>query len=127
MYGLLATLVVLTHFAFVLFVMFGGLLVALWPKVAWVHLPLASWGGYVEFSGAVCPLTPLENRLRRMAGESGYTGGFLDEYVVRLLYPPGLTREMQIALGTGAILLNVAVYVWVVRRRRRTAGSGSEP
>ena len=121
MYGVLATLLVLIHFAFILFVMFGGLFALRWPKVVWLHLPLAAWGAYVEFSGRVCPLTPLENHFRRLAGEQGYAGGFIDQYLVRLIYPPGLTREMQIALGAGAILLNVAVYAWVVRRRRRTS------
>lgn len=119
MYGFLATTLVLVHFAFILFVMFGGLLAVRWPKVVWIHLPLAAWGAFVEFSGMVCPLTPLENRFRRLAGEDGYTGDFIDQYIVSLIYPSGLTREMQIALGAGAILLNVMVYGWVVRRRRR--------
>jgi len=121
MYAVLATLLVLIHFAFILFVMFGGLLVARWPKAAWVHLPLAAWGVFVEFSGRVCPLTPLENRFRQLAGVSGYAGGFIDQYLVRLIYPPGLTREMQIALGIGAILLNLAAYAWALRRRRMVA------
>lgn len=119
MYGFLATTLVLVHFAFILFVMFGGLLAVRWPKVVWIHLPLAAWGAFVEFSGMVCPLTPLENRFRRLAGEDGYTGDFIDQYIVSLIYPSGLTREMQIALGAGAILLNVMVYGWVVRRHRR--------
>lgn len=118
MYGILATLLVAFHFAFILFVMFGGLLVIRWPRAAWVHLPLAAWGAYVEFSGRVCPLTPLENRFRQLAGESGYTSGFIDQYLVRLVYPPGLTRDMQIALGVGVVLLNVGVYAWALRRRR---------
>ena len=118
MYGILATLLVAFHFAFILFVMFGGFLVVRWPRAAWIHLPLAAWGAFVEFSGRVCPLTPLENHFRRLAGESGYAGGFIDQYLVRLVYPPGLTREMQIALGAGAILLNVAVYAWALRGRR---------
>ena len=123
MYGILATLVVALHFAFILFVIFGGLLALRWAKAAWVHVPLAGWGAYVELSGRVCPLTPLENHLRRLAGESGYTGGFIDQYLVRLVYPPGLTREMQIALGIGALLLNVGVYAWVLRRRRAATRS----
>ena len=118
MYGILATLLVAFHLAFILFVMFGGLLVARWPRAAWVHLPLAAWGAFVEFSGRVCPLTPLENHFRQLAGQSGYTGGFIDQYLVRLVYPPGLTREMQIALGVGAIVLNAAVYAWAMRRLR---------
>ena len=79
---------------------------------------MAAWGAFVEFSGRVCPLTPLENHLRQLGGQQGYSGGFIDQYLVRLVYPPGLTREMQIALGLGAILLNVAIYAWVLRRRR---------
>ena len=123
MYGTLATLVVLLHFAFILFVVLGGLLAVRWPRAAWVHLPLAGWGAFVELSGRVCPLTPLENRLRQMAGSGGYAGDFLDQYLVRLIYPPGLTREMQIALGIGVVLLNVGVYAWAIRRRPASAAA----
>ena len=118
MYGTLATLIVLVHFAFILFVMFGGLLMLRWRWAPWLHLPAAAWGAFIEFTGRICPLTPLENRLRRLAGGGDYVGDFIDHYLVRIIYPTGLTQEMQVALGAAAILLNFAIYVWVVRRLR---------
>lgn len=117
-YGALATLVVLAHLAFILFVMFGGLLMLRWKRAPWVHLPAATWGAFVELTGRVCPLTPLEQWLRRAAGSGGYTGGFIDQYLVRLIYPPGLTQAMQMTLGAGVVVLNCAIYAWVIRRRR---------
>ena len=123
LYGVLAALVVLSHFGFILFVMFGGLLWLRWRRAPWLHLPAAFWGAYVELSGGVCPLTPLENDLRRAAGAAGYGGDFIEHYVVRLIYPPGLTHEMQVALGVGAVLLNVAIYAWVWRRLRPARGA----
>ena len=117
-YAMLATLVVLTHFAFILFVMFGGFLMLRWRRAPRFHLPAAAWGAFVELTGGVCPLTPLEHRLRRSAGGTGYAGDFIEHYLVRIVYPPGLTQEMQVALGAGAILLNCAIYAWVVRRLR---------
>lgn len=117
-YSLLADLVLLTHVAFVSFVVLGGLLVLRRPWVAWVHVPCALWGIWVVLSGWVCPLTPLENELREAAGGAGYAGGFLNHYVSNLLYPPGLTRGTQVVLGLAALLLNLAVYARTVRRRR---------
>jgi hypothetical protein len=125
LYGTLAVLVVLFHFAFILFVMFGGLFMLWFRWAPAVHLPAAAWGAWIELSGNVCPLTPLENRLRRAAGGTGYPGGFIEHYVLRVVYPPGLTPEIQTVLGVGAVLLNVAVYAWVLRRNRG-AGSGVE-
>ena len=90
---MLADLVVLIHFAFVVFVVAGGLLVWKWPRVAWLHVPCALWGAAVEFGGWVCPLTPLENTLRVRAGEAGYQGDFVARHVMPVLYPEGLTRE----------------------------------
>ncbi len=113
-----ADLVALGHLFFVLFVVLGGLLVLRWRWLAWVHLPCAVWGVLIEFSGWVCPLTPLENRLRRLAGEAGYAGGFVEHYLLPLLYPAGLTRSVQIGLGLFALLINLAVYLWILRRRR---------
>jgi hypothetical protein len=118
-YGTLATMVVLTHFAYILFVMFGGLLMLRWRKAPWVHLPAAAWGAFVELTGRICPLTPLEQWLRRSAGSGDYVGAFIEHYVVRIIYPSGLTQGIQVALGAGAILLNCAIYAWVVRRLRR--------
>ena len=118
---LLADLVLAAHAAFVLFVVLGGVLALRWPRAAWVHVPCALWGSWVVMAGWICPLTPLEVSLRRAAGEAGYEGGFLQHYVELLLYPPGLTREIQVALGVAAVALNVGVYAWAWRKRR--AGS----
>jgi hypothetical protein len=118
-YRFLADLVLVLHLAFVLFVALGGLLVLRWRRAAWVHLPAAAWGAVVMFTGWICPLTPFENELRGWGGEAGYQGGFVEHYVVSLLYPAGLTRGIQVALGLGVILLNVAVYRRVLATRRQ--------
>lgn len=112
-YGVLADLVLLLHLAFVVFVAAGGLLLLRWPRVAWVHLPCAAWGAFVEFAGWICPLTPLENRVRLIAGEAGYEGGFIEHYVIPLLYPDELTRGVQVTLGLMVIAVNTAIYAWV--------------
>ena len=119
-YSLLADLVVGLHLAFVLFVVLGGLLALRWPRIAWLHLPAVAWGALIEWRGWICPLTPLEMGLRRRAGEAGYEGGFLDHYLIPLLYPPGLTRELQLGLAVGVVLLNAVVYAVVLRRRGRS-------
>jgi hypothetical protein len=120
-YGLLADAVLLAHAAFVACVVLGGLLVLRWPRLAWLHLPAVAWGAGIEFAGAVCPLTPLENHLRALAHEQGYAGGFVEHYVFGLLYPEGLTRNVQLALGALVIAINLAVYATVWRRRRAGA------
>ena len=117
-YRLLADLVLVVHAAFVVFVMLGGLAVLRWPRLAWVHLPVVAWGAGIEFAGGICPLTPLENHWRRLAGEQGYTGGFIEQYVVGILYPEGLTRDVQIALGLLVIAVNAAIYLRVWRRKK---------
>lgn len=117
LHSLLADVVLGAHAAFVLFVALGGLLVLRRPRVAWAHVPCAVWGAWVELAGWVCPLTPLENELRRRAGEAGYAGGFLEHYVTPVLYPQGLTREVQVGLGVAVVVVNVVVY-WVAWRRR---------
>ena len=114
---LLADVVLLVHAAFVVFVVLGGLLALAWPRAAWVHLPAALWGVLVELLGWVCPLTPLENWLRRRAGESGYEGDFLARYLLPLLYPEGLTPGTQLVLGLLVIAVNAAIYCAVFRRR----------
>jgi hypothetical protein len=114
----LADLVVGLHFAFVVFVVAGGLLVLRWPKVAFVHLPAAVWGAAIEFAGWICPLTPLENSLRRQAGEAGYSTGFVEHYILPLLYPSALTRESQLLLGFLVLTVNVGIYVYVLRRSK---------
>jgi hypothetical protein len=119
-YSLLADLLLLAHGAFVLFVVAGGLLVLRWPGVAWLHLPAALWGAGIEFTGRICPLTPLENAWRRAAGETSYQGGFIEHYVTAALYPSGLTRTIQLALGVLVVTLNGWVY-WTLWRRRRAS------
>ena len=121
MHGRLAAdLVVLVHTAFILFVLGGGLLVLRRPRLAWLHLPAVAWAVGIELTGGVCPLTPLENLLRRAAGEAGYAGGFVEHYVVPLIYPAGLTHETQLVLGLVVLLVNLLVYAFVARRRHRS-------
>lgn len=116
---MLADLVVLVHFAFIVFVIAGALLCAWRPWFAALHLPALGWAVYVEAAGQICPLTPLENELRRQAATADYSGSFIDHHVLPLIYPTGLTRDMQIAAGIALLLLNVAIYRWVWRRRGR--------
>ncbi len=123
-YRLLADLVVLVHFGFVLFVILGGMLVLRWKRVAWVHLPAATWGAIVEFMGWICPLTPLEIWLRVMAGQSGYQTGFIAHYLLPVLYPQNLTRDTQIWLGVLVLCLNLAIYGWLVRRWMKAEKEG---
>ncbi len=115
-YRLGADLVVLLHLAFVLFVIAGGLLMLKWQWIRWAHLPAAAWGAMVEFTGWICPLTPLENSLRTMAGGSAYRSDFMGHYVIPLLYPAALTRGLQILLGMTVLLVNLAIYWWVFFR-----------
>ncbi len=116
LYGALADLTQLLHFGFILFVGAGGLLIARWPRLAWLHLPAAAWGVAVEIGDIVCPLTPLENHFRQLAGKAGYTGDFIGHYLLAVIYPSGLTRPGQIGLGLLAIAINLVVYTWLVRR-----------
>ncbi|HEV8631544.1 MAG TPA: DUF2784 domain-containing protein [Thermoanaerobaculia bacterium] len=115
-YTLFAEAVVAFHFAFVLFVVLGGLLVWRWPRLAWLHLPCAVWGVLVEATGLICPLTPLEAWLRQRAGLALYEGGFIAHYLLRLLYPSGLTRGIQLVLGALVLALNGAIYAGLIRR-----------
>jgi hypothetical protein len=120
-----ADAIVLAHLAFILFVAVGGLFVLRWPRLAWAHLPAVIWGALVELAGWICPLTPLENRLRAAAGDSAYAGGFIDRYIMPIVYPPGLSRSFQIALGCAVIILNVLIYgLAFTRRLRSTKGIG---
>ena len=114
-----ADVVLVVHFAFVVFVVLGGFLALRWRRVAWVHVPVALYGAAIEFAGFICPLTPLEVWLRRQGGQAGYEGGFVEHYITAALYPTGLTREIQVALGVGVLAINAAVYfIWWERRRR---------
>jgi hypothetical protein len=117
-YRLLADLVLIVHAGFVAFVVLGALLALRWPRIAWVHVPVVLWGAGIEFLGGICPLTPLENHWRRLAGELGYPGGFVEHYLMSALYPDGLTRQVQLALGALVLLVNAAIYTWVFGRRR---------
>ena len=116
-WGLLADLVALVHLGFVVFVLVGGLFVLRRPWLAWFHLPAAAWGAAIELTDWPCPLTPLEKELRSRAGEQIYDGGFIAHYILPVLYPPGLTRGLQLALGALVLAINVAVYLWLLRRR----------
>lgn len=115
-YRFAADVVVVVHFAFVLFVVAGAFLALRWRWIPWLHLPAAAWGALIEFGGWVCPLTPLENALRRAAGEAAYAGGFVERYIIPVMYPSGLTRTLQIALGVIVIVMNAGAYGFVWRR-----------
>jgi hypothetical protein len=115
---LFADLIVVLHFAFVAFVVAGGLLALRWPRIAWLHLPAAAWGAAVELFGWICPLTPLEDALRAAAGAERYAGDFIGRYLLQLLYPDGLTRGHQLALGIAVLAINAAIYARLLRRRR---------
>ena len=114
----LATLVVAAHIAFVAFVAIGGLFVLRWRKLLYLHLAAIGWAVYVEWSGAICPLTPLENTLRAAAGLEAYAGDFVAEYVFPVLYPDGLTRGGQLAIGAAVLAVNGCIYAMLLRRRR---------
>lgn len=119
-YRSLADFVVLVHGAFVVFVVLGGFL-ALWNlRWAWVHLPAAIWGAWVEFAGRICPLTPLENHFRGLAGERGYAGGFIEHYIMPLLYPVGLTRDRQFLFGGIVVAVNLLAYGVAAARAYRS-------
>lgn len=120
MYRLLVDLVVLLHFAFVAFAVLGGLLVLRWPKLAWLHLPAVAWVAYIEFYQHYCPLTPLENRLREQAGLDSYSGGFIDHYLMPVIYPPSLTPDIQLLLGVILVLSYIVIYAVAWRRHRRS-------
>ena len=121
-YVLLADLVVLVHFLFVLFAVLGALLIIRWRKVLWLHLPAAVWAAWIEFSGKICPLTPLENWLRMKGGGSGYAGDFVGHYLMPILYPSGLTRKVQFILGGVVIGVNLIIYGYVFFISRKKGG-----
>lgn len=110
-----ADAVLLIHFGFILFVLLGGFLAWKWSWVPWLHLPAVLWGALIEFSGGVCPLTPLENRLRRAAGGDAYPGSFIERYLLPVIYPAELTRDVQMVLGLLVIAVNLSVYglLWI--------------
>ncbi len=113
---LAADALVVIHLGFILFVLFGGLLLLRWPRLLWLHLPAVAWGATVEFFHLLCPLTPWENQLRRAAGDAGYEGGFIEHYLIPLIYPAGLTPQIQLWLGGVVVLINVTVYAYLLKR-----------
>ena len=117
-YRLLADLVLVLHFAFVAFALLGGLLVLRRPRVAWLHVPTLIWGVTVQWADRICPLTPLENHFRQLGGEAGYAGGFVEHYVMTLLYPDHLTLELRYTLGAVLLAVNAAVYLRLILRKR---------
>lgn len=122
--SLLADIVTVLHLGFVLFVVLGGALVLRRPRVAWLHVPAFAWGALISFAGWVCPLTPLENHLRREAGEAGIGSSFVEHYLLPILYPGALTREIQVVLGVGVLLVNAGFYGVLLWRRRQRGPAG---
>ena len=120
MNAFLADTLVIIHLLFVVFVMAGGFLLRRWPKLIWLHLPAALWGVYIEFSGRICPLTPLENQLRASTGETGYSGGFVEHYLLPILYPDNLTAPIQWLLGGCVVIVNLVVYGLAYRVYKRS-------
>lgn len=117
----LADAVLVLHLAFILFVVLGGFLLRRFPRLVWLHLPAVIWGAAIEFAGWICPLTPVENHLRRLAGQAGYEGGFIAHYLLPVIYPDGLTRETQWVLGAGVVAINLVAYAWWYRGSKRNA------
>ena len=130
---LAADMVLLLHAGFIVFVAAGGLLVLRWKKAAWLHVPCVLWGVWIELTGRICPLTPLENWLRLSAGGTGYSGGFIEHYLLPVIYPVALTRATLWAIGAAAVVLNLCVYGLVVLHRsaknldRNRAPGGRHP
>lgn len=116
-----ADALVLVHLGFILFVLLGGLLVLRWPRLVWLHMPAVAWGIVVECLHLGCPLTPWENQLRRAAGQAGYDGGFIEHYLIPLIYPAGLTPQIQLYLGAIVVLVNLSIYAWLIWRWRNKA------
>ena len=126
MYGILAGVIIVAHFLFIAFVAAGGLLVLRWPRLAWVHLPAVVWGVVVELTGWICPLTPLENYLRRLGGSSSYSGGFIEQYLIPVIYPANLTAVTQYILGGLIIVVNLILYSLIIRKQHAFRQCNSE-
>ena len=125
LFRLAADSVVVLHLGFILFVVVGGLMVWRWRRLIWVHSPAAIWGVFIEVTGGVCPLTPLENRFRTGAGDLGYSGGFVEQYLIPIVYPAGLTLNTQVALGIAVMAVNFAVYGMLIAQRMRKGNEES--
>ncbi len=117
-YSLLADLVMLFHFGFIIFAVLGALLVARWPRLIWLHLPAALWAMGIVIYGGVCPLTPLENWLRIQGGEADYSGSFIQHYIGAVIYPGEITITLKIIFGLGVLMINLGLYSWMIKRRR---------
>lgn len=126
LYRLLADFVLVLHLVFIVFVIFGGLLAFKWRHIAWAHLPAMAWGAMNELFGLWCPLTPLENWLRGNGEMGRYETGFIEHYIVPVVYPAGLTRGIQIVIGSVVVVLNVLIYGVLLRRAARPAGRRAE-
>jgi len=123
----LADIVVLVHFLFIVFVLAGGILLLRWPRLVWLHLPAIIWGVFIEVSGWICPLTPLENYLRAIDGNGEYHGGFIAHYLLPLIYPAGLTPAIQLLLAGVVIMFNLVIYTLVIRMRRKAMHTDEHP
>ncbi len=119
LYRLVANAVVVFHALFILFVVLGGFIAWRWRWVAALHIPCALWGMLIEYRGWICPLTPLENTLRERAGQQGYSGGFVEHYLLPAIYPSGLTPRIQAVLGTAVLVINAVAYTLLIRRLTR--------
>lgn len=119
LYRIAADMLVILHFAFIVFVVLGGLLVWRWPKLVWLHLPMVLWAIGIECAGFICPLTPLENFFRDRAGSGGYEGGFIEHYIVTIIYPQGLTRTIQFVLAALLVAINIVFYLLMLRGHRK--------
>jgi len=126
LYRLAADTLVVIHLGFIIFVALGAFLLWWWPRLIWIHVPAAAWGILIELVGWTCPLTPLENHWRHLAGQAGYETGFVAEYLIPVVYPPGLTPAIQVGLGGFVLVFNGFVYaIYFARRRTRHASMGS--
>jgi hypothetical protein len=123
-YKILADIIVIIHLAFIVFVLVGGFLILKWPRIIWIHIPVFFWGAIVEFTGWICPLTPWENHFRRLAGVSVYEGDFVGNYILPVIYPEELTRNVQIVLGSLVVSINLLIYTLVLIRAMRKRRSG---
>jgi len=118
LYRLAADAVLIVHLVFILFALLGAAIAVRWRWIPVVHLPVAAWGCFVELTGRICPLTYLENHLRIKAGLSGYTETFVEHYLLAIIYPAGLTREIQFALAAVVIVVNIVIYGWLFVHKR---------
>lgn len=123
-YRIAADLVLMTHFAFVVLVVAGGLVVYRYAWFAWIHIPAAAWGAFVELTGRICPLTTLENFLRVRAGQEGYANSFVEHYILPVIYPAGLTRHVQLVLAGLVIAINVTIYAMILLRKKTARRDG---